>query len=98
MLLRNGVIAVAATAVLLGTSGAALAGQGPAGDGEGKRGRHHHGVELRKPKSERDFPVSVPARSRADVDAGNAETSPPLGTQKIWPVIDFMAGDAAPES
>jgi hypothetical protein len=93
MLLRNGVIVVAATAVLLATSGTAIAG-----DGEGERGRHHHGVQLRKPKSKHDFPVTVPARSKADRDAGAAGTSPPLGTRKIWPVIDFLAGDAAPES
>jgi hypothetical protein len=90
MLLRNVVIVVAAAA-LLASPGTALA------DG-GKEERGRHGVRLEKPKSKRDFPVDVPARSRADRDAGAAESSPPLGTQKIWPVIDFAAGDAAPES
>lgn len=94
MLLRNGVIAGVAAAVLLAGAGTALAG-----DDRGDRdGRGTHGVKLKKPKSKRDFPVEVPARSKADRDAAAAETSPPLGTQKIWPVIDFMAGDAAPES
>jgi hypothetical protein len=92
MLLRNGVIAVTAAAVALASSGAALAGD------DRDRGHRTHGVELKKPRSKRDFPVSVPAQTKAERDAGAAGTSPPLGTQKVWPVIDFLAGDAAPES
>jgi hypothetical protein len=95
MLLRKGMIAVvAATAALLACSGTALAGD----DRGGRDGRGAHGVKLKQPKSKRDFPVAVPAQSKPAREAGEDGTSPPLGTQKIWPVIDFLAGDAAPES
>ena len=57
MLLRNGVIAVTAAALALASSGAALA------EGGKKDGRGAHGVELKKPRSKRDFPVAVLAQT-----------------------------------
>jgi hypothetical protein len=93
MLLRYATTAVAAAAVALGAPGAALADDGR---DDSDRGRPGHGIKLKKPKSKRDFPVSIPARWKDRDDAG--EGSPPLGTQRIWPVIDFSAGDAVPES
>ncbi|MGH3070674.1 MAG: peptidase M6 [Gaiellaceae bacterium] len=88
-------IAVAVAALALALPAAALA---DAKDGKGDRGgRGTHGVKLEKPKSKRDFPVVVPAQTKAAVAAAEAEQSPPVGTHQIWPVIDFAAGEAAPE-
>ena len=93
-MLRNNLTAFAIAIVALAVPATALAGD--KGDKE-KGGRGTHGVKLEKPKSKQDFPVAVPAQTGAAVAAVAAEQSPPVGTQQIWPVIDFAAGDAAPE-
>lgn len=93
MLRKRGMAAGAVAALALALPAVAFAGSH-----DGEAGHGAHGVELEKPKSKRDFPVHVPAQTKAAVAAAAAEESPPLGTQQIWPVIDFAAGDAAPES
>jgi hypothetical protein len=93
-MLRIKLTAFAIAAVALAVPATAFAGD--KGDRD-TGGRATHGVKLAKPKSKKDFPVVVPAQTTAAVAAAAAEESPPVGTKQIWPVIDFAAGDAAPE-
>ena len=93
-MLRRQLTAFAIAAVALALPATAFAGD--KGDKD-KGGRATHGVKLEKPSSKQDFPVAVPAQTKAALAAAAAEMSPPVGTKKIWPVIDFAAGDAAPE-
>jgi hypothetical protein len=70
-------------------------GNGPKGDtidvgaDAGKRG---------KLKVEKKSKPATPVLSTAAVAAADALASPPVGTQKIWPVINFVTGGARLET
>ena len=70
-------------------------GNGPKGDtidvgaDAGKRG---------KLKVDKKSKPATPVLSTAAVAAADALASPPVGTQKIWPVINFVTGGARLET
>lgn len=85
-MLRNKLTAFAIAALALAVPATALAGEK---DEKEKVRRGAHGVKLERPKSKKDVPVMVPVQTTAAVAAAAAEESPPVGTQQVWPLIDF---------
>jgi hypothetical protein len=85
--------ALALCALALAVPTAALAGSG---NGNGPKGDVidvGKDVKVKKPKKQ-DLPASVPALSNAAVAAAAGLESPPVGTVKIWPLINFNTGGA----
>lgn len=86
--------ALVLAALALAVPTAALAGNG---HGNGPRGDVidvGSNVKVKKPKKQ-DAPAAVPALSQAAIAAASALESPPLGTVKIWPVINLNTGGAS---
>ena len=85
-------LVLAALALVVPT--AALGGNGHGNGPKGDVIDVGSDVKVKKPKKQ-DAPASVPALSGAAVAAASALESPPLGTVKIWPVINLNTGGAS---
>ena len=89
--MRKSLAALALAALALAIPTAALAGNG---HGNGPRGDSidvGRDVKVKEPRR-KDLPASIPAPSVAANAAAAAEESPPVGTVKIWPLINFNTG------
>jgi hypothetical protein len=86
-------LALALVALALAVPTAALAGNG---HGNGPKGDVIHlgkDVKVKAPKK-KDAPAAAPTLTQAAMAAASALESPPLGTVKIWPVINLLTGGA----
>ena len=86
-------LALALGALALGVPTAGLAADG---HGNGPKGDVIHlgkDVKVKKPKK-KDAPAVAPALTQAAVAAASELESPPLGTVKIWPIINLNTGGA----
>ncbi len=89
--MRKSLAALGLAALALAIPTAALAGNG---HGNGPRGDSidvGRDVKVKEPRR-KDLPASIPAPSVAAKAAAAAEESPPVGTVKIWPLINFNTG------
>ena len=93
---RRILLAFALVALALAIPTGALADPGN-GNGNGPKSDVIHlgkDVKVKKPKKQ-DAPATAPALTQAAVAAASELESPPLGTVKIWPVINLNTGGAA---
>lgn len=91
--MRRILLALALVALALAVPTAALAANG---HGNGPKGDVIHlgkDVKVKTPKK-KDAPAAAPALTQAAMAAASALESPPLGTVKIWPIINLNTGGA----
>ena len=91
--MRRILLALALVALALAVPTAALGGNG---NGNGPKGdviHLGHDVKVKKPKKN-DAPAAAPALTTAATAAAAALESPPVGTVKIWPIINLNTGGA----
>ena len=85
--------ALVLAALALAVPTAALAGNGYGKSPKGDVIDVGSNVKVKKPKK-RDLPAVAPVQTKAAIAAASALESPPVGTVKIWPLINFNTGFA----